>query len=200
MDTQLIEPAFRHARSLYNKTERHYHTWEHVLHCLWEFYHTSSSGHTATELAIIFHDVVYDPVATDNEEKSADIAKEFILKNFSFTPSLSQLWASNVYDLIMCTKTHTPIEGKLEQNSKEIIDIDLAILGQDSDEFDRYERGIREEYRVFPDDIYNKERAKILKSFLDKEFIYFADLFRAKYEDNARKNIATLIKKITPLS
>ena len=62
----------------YNKNQLAYHNLDHIADCLNQFY---SSQHlaedpTAVEFALWFHDIVYDPKAPDNEEKSAEDGSE----------------------------------------------------------------------------------------------------------------------------
>src|SRR4051794_16262917 len=60
----------------YTAQDRYYHGIDHIADCLREF---DSVGHLASDpqsiqLAIWFHDVVYDGRRMDNEELSADVA------------------------------------------------------------------------------------------------------------------------------
>jgi len=57
----------------YAESQRHYHNQQHIAECLAEF---DAARHlaqqpVALELALWFHDAVYDPKAGDNEEQSA---------------------------------------------------------------------------------------------------------------------------------
>jgi predicted metal-dependent HD superfamily phosphohydrolase len=62
----------------YSQPGRQYHTIEHIASL---FRQLEDYGHAvvdrdAVALAILFHDVVYDPLRHDNEEKSAALAGE----------------------------------------------------------------------------------------------------------------------------
>jgi predicted metal-dependent HD superfamily phosphohydrolase len=62
--------------SEYQAKERRYHNLEHIAQCLKAFddLRTLSQAPQAVELAIWFHDIIYDSKAKDNEERSAERA------------------------------------------------------------------------------------------------------------------------------
>ena len=75
------------------------------------------------------------------------------------------------------------------------MDIDLSILGRAPDVFEKYEADIRQEYRWVPSVIYNRKRADVLDSFLQRERIYLTQPFFDKYEKPARENIEKSIAR-----
>ena len=77
-----------------------------------------------------------------------------------------------------------------------MLDIDLAILGQEQDIFKEYEDNIRKEYIYVPKEIFNPKRSEILQSFLDRKSIYLTDYFKDKYEEIARDNLKKSIKDL----
>ncbi len=161
-------------RDRYAEPHRHYHTLEHIEHCLEEFDPLQAADPEAVELAIWFHDAIYDTRRHDNEERSA----EWLLQEL---PEARRAAA-----LILVTKHHkasTPDEALL-------VDVDLAILGQSEERFDRYERQIRAEYAWVPEDVFRRKRAELLDGFLARPFIYGTEPFRAKYEAAARANLS----------
>ena len=166
--------------TLYSERQRHYHTLQHLSECLREFDSAKSEARDpiALELAIWFHDAIYNPRGSDNEERSADLARE-CLKG---VPDL----AAAVGKLVLDTKTHI---GSGHPDSPLLIDIDLSILGQSRERFDEYERQIREEYSWVPGIIFKPKRASILRGFLDRLRIYNTETFFTKYERVARANI-----------
>jgi predicted metal-dependent HD superfamily phosphohydrolase len=160
-------------RARYAEPQRHYHTLAHIEHCLEEFDPRQAADPEAVELALWFHDAVYDPRRPDNEEKSAAWLLEVLPE------------ARRAAALILVTKHHrasTPDEALL-------VDVDLAILGQPEPRFDLYERQIRAEYAWVPEDVFRRKRGEILRGFLGRPSIYQTDTFRAKYEAQARRNL-----------
>jgi predicted metal-dependent HD superfamily phosphohydrolase len=158
----------------YAEPHRRYHTLEHIEHCLREFDPRQAREPEAVELAIWFHDAIYDTRRSDNEERSAAWLLELLPE------------AKRAAELILVTKHHkpsTPDEALL-------VDVDLAILGQPAERFDLYERQIREEYAWVPGPIFRMKRASIMRGFLKRPFIYGTDAFRAKYEAAARANLS----------
>ena len=59
----------------------------------------------------------------------------------------------------------------------------------EKEQYINYAKNIRKEYEFVPDDIYNKERKKILNKYLKFQFIYKTRKFRDLYERQARTNI-----------
>ena len=176
----------------YAEPQRHYHNQQHIAECLAEF---DSARHlaqqpTAVELALWFHDAVYDPKSSDNEERSAAMARSCL------EPSgLSELGAT-VSELIMATKSHSTVAGP---DAALMVDVDLSILGQEERRFAEYESQIREEYRSVPKLIFNFKRAEILERFLARSRIYATDFFAAKYEQQARRNLEDSIRQLKRL-
>ncbi len=67
------QSIYRELASLYSQPHRYYHNLHHIAECLAEFdsvRHLASQP-VAVELAIWFHDAIYDTRAQDNEERSA---------------------------------------------------------------------------------------------------------------------------------
>jgi len=166
-------------KARYAEPHRHYHTLEHIEHCLAEFDPRQAREPEAVETAIWFHDAIYDTHRSDNEERSAAWLLELMPER------------KTAAAMIRVTKDHrpsTPDEALL-------VDVDLAILGQPPEAFDRYERQIREEYAWVPGFLFRRKRAAILRGFLERPFIYGTEPFRAKYEGRARENLTRSLTK-----
>jgi predicted metal-dependent HD superfamily phosphohydrolase len=176
----------------YAEPQRHYHNQQHIAECLAEF---DAARHlaqqpVAVEMALWFHDAVYDPKAGDNEERSAALAKVCLE-----AAGLSD-FAGTTAELVMATKLHGADAGP---DAALVVDVDLSILGQSEVRFAEYETQIRKEYGWVPKLIFNPKRAEILQRFLDRERIYTNEHFATRYEQNARRNLEESIRKLKRL-
>lgn len=174
----------------YSEPHRAYHTLQHIGHCLDELEQARhlAVNSDAVELALWYHDVIYDTKANDNEERSAVLAAEMV-RGALLPDNLSQL----VANLITATK-HLAIPT--DPDVQLLVDIDLSILGQTEDRFDEYERQVRKEYEWVSEDAFVVGRSAILKSFLGRPNIYATQFFRNKYEAQARRNIARSLARL----
>jgi predicted metal-dependent HD superfamily phosphohydrolase len=174
----------------YSEPHRAYHTLEHIGHCLDEFEQVRqlATNPNTVELALWYHDAIYDTKTKDSEERSAALAVE-VIRSASLPDNLGQL----VANLIMATKhTAAPTDPDVQL----LVDIDLSILGQSEDKFDEYEMRVRKEYEWVIEDAFVVGRSAILKSFLDRPTIYSTQFFRNKYEAQARRNIARSLTRL----
>ncbi|MEM7261949.1 MAG: N-methyl-D-aspartate receptor NMDAR2C subunit, partial [Planctomycetota bacterium] len=168
--------------------ERVYHTAQHHEEC---FGHLDGCAiepdHAgALELAIWFHDAVYHSRRPDNEARSAALARRAL-------GTLDPKIVDRVAELILVTKHDTPPRTPDEQL---LVDIDLAILGADTERFDEYERQIREEYEWVPEPQYREARSAVLRGFLAREPLYSTEHFGRKLEERARGNIERSIARL----
>ena len=174
----------------YFEPHRAYHTLEHIGHCLDEFERVRhfATNPDAVELALWYHDAIYDTKTKDSEERSAVLAVEMV-RNASLPDDLGQ----SVANLITATKhTSAPTDPDVQL----LVDIDLSILGQSEEKFDEYELQVRKEYEWVAEDAFVAGRSAILKSFLDRSTIYSMQFFRNKYETQARRNIARSLARL----
>jgi predicted metal-dependent HD superfamily phosphohydrolase len=166
---------------------RAYHTIDHLeagLHLLSENRHLAEKP-AELDLAFYFHDVVYDPKRFDNEEKSAELAKKVLLEAGA-APALAQ----RIYDLVMVTKHDAEPKGA---DAALLVDVDLAILGAEREEYDRYEQAVREEYAWVPRFLFRRKRRAILKEFLARPRIYRTATLHERFEAAARDNLTRAI-------
>ena len=172
----------------YSEPHRAYHNARHIDACLAEFDSACAEALNtiAVEFAIWFHDVIYVPRSSTNEEQSAALAHECLQES---NPALAKL----VAELILTTKTHSP--GSI-QDAPLLLDIDLSIRGKEHDPFSEFEAGIRSEYAWVPSHTYRAKRAEILRRFLNRDRIYLTKLFHHRYEPTARKNLSKLISTL----
>lgn len=182
-----VEGAWEALATRYAEPQRHYHTLAHVSHCL-DLLAEMEHDTPLLRLALFYHDVIYDPTGEDNELKSARFA----------TDQLAGLGAPDtvtapIYDLIRATD-HRP--GALVDHADLICDIDLAILGAPEDVYATYAAAIRREYDWIPDGKYRAGRIKILEAFHGRSAIYQTGAFKARFEAQARANIAAEVSAL----
>jgi predicted metal-dependent HD superfamily phosphohydrolase len=140
------------------------------------------------ECALWFHDAIYEPMSNSNEERSANWAAEFGGRVGVPSESVARIRAH-----IMATR-HVALP--VDDDSRLVVDIDLAILGADPSRYDEFDRDVRREYRWVPGIVYRSKRAAILQSFLDRPRIYHAQLAYERFEHNARANLSGAIRTL----
>ena len=185
------ERVFEDIEAAYRGPLRHYHNVHHIAECLREFerVRASSRNPDAVAAALLFHDVVYDPTRPDNEERSADVAAEYLRNVGRPGPFVDEVRA-----LILATRHSTePQTG----DARLVADVDLSILGKPSEQFDAYERAIRLEYAHVPDAAFAAGRSRVLRGFLDRAAIYSTPHFRQRYEQPARRNLLRSLARLS---
>lgn len=174
--------------SCYSEPHRSYHNFNHIEQCLREF-KNSFCNLAEVELAIWFHDAVYDTKSFDNEERSIDLT----LLAFEVM-GLPNAYKYFVPPIIMETKYHD-FGGPWEYDI--FLDIDLSIFGAPPNDFQKYCQQIRQECAWVPDEIYNEKRIQVLKRFLDRPGIYRTENFKQKFEIQARVNLTSAIQDLS---
>jgi predicted metal-dependent HD superfamily phosphohydrolase len=165
----------------YSAPGRHYHNLAHIRDCLVKLAHVdglSDAERDTLSEVIWWHDVVYDPTRSDNEELSAQLAEVHV------GPDI----AREVGRLIRLTKTHAVDPG--DRLGAILISIDLSILGAEPARYDAYSAAIRQEYAHVPDGDYRAGRARVLKQFAARPFIFPDAGFAEANDRQARENLA----------
>lgn len=172
----------------YSESQRHYHTMQHIVECLAFFHQIKNqlNDPIAVELAIWFHDAIYNPQAIDNEEKSAELMQQHCSQLFENTK------IQKVYKWIIATKKHSPAT---DQDLNYLLDIDLAILGSAKQRFAEYEQQIQQEYSWVEAELYRVKRAEVLNYFLEMKPLYQTEYFRYLLEEQAKYNLTSRLKK-----
>jgi predicted metal-dependent HD superfamily phosphohydrolase len=174
----------------YTEPHRRYHTIEHIARAvgLLDGVRDRLRLPDEAELAVWLHDVVYDPRAAHNEERSAAYARQILAEGGAAADR-----ADRVAALIMATR-HTPPPE--EPDARYLVDADLAILGGTSFEFARYERQVRQEYFFRSEAEWRERRARLLRAFLDRPRIFLTPEF-ASFEAPARANLTRSLARLT---
>jgi len=146
--------------SMWNESHRHYHNLNH-LNDLIEQINENKSKFSEKEyekliLAALFHDCVYDPMSSTNEEDSANFLMECSIDK-------TNLDVLEVKQMILDTKTHQSTTNLSETFNH----YDMSIVERDFDQLLEWERGISEEFSVYPKEQYKEGRLKFLESLMD---------------------------------
>ncbi len=182
-----LADTFAALAARFAEPHRHYHTAQHIAECLAHFDVACSRPPLCehpeeVELALWFHDAIYEPRAKDNEAQSAQWALRVMHEC-----GLARDAQARVQGLIMAT-CHDALPDT--PDAQVLVDIDLSILGADAARFDEYENQVRAEYGWVPDFLFRRTRKKILASFLARTPIYATPHFRNQCEKKARENLA----------
>jgi predicted metal-dependent HD superfamily phosphohydrolase len=172
----------------YSEPQRRYHSRQHLSECLAAYAEVRVLAvHPAeVELALWFHDAIYDIHRHDNEERSAEWARTALLD-----AGVEYDAAQRVAAMVLATRHAQPPTTADEQL---IVDIDLAILGAAPERYAEYERQVRAEYAFVPGWLFGRKRRAILRSFRDRTYIYGTEHFRTQLEERARANIGASLQ------
>jgi predicted metal-dependent HD superfamily phosphohydrolase len=187
-----VEHAFATLVSAYESDGRVYHRIDHVAAVLdvLEELLAPLASHPVAAFAAWYHDAVYDVHADDNEARSAAMAWETLIE----LGAESHI-AERVATLILATAGHA-IDAVSDEEGRAFLDADLAILGADPDTYQVYAHAVRREWAFVPDDAFAAGRAGILSSFLARERLFATDVMHARYEQQARVNLAREIAEL----
>jgi predicted metal-dependent HD superfamily phosphohydrolase len=174
---------FNQLVAAYSEPHRHYHTLQHLRECL---AHLDAAATLArrpaeVELALWFHDAVYDPKRQDNEERSADWAARSLR-----AAGCEEAVARRVQALVLATRGHAASD---DADTALLLDVDLAILGAAPARFAEYERQIRAEYAHVDDAAFRRGRAAVLAGFQARPRLYLTQAFHDALEQRARENL-----------
>lgn len=167
----------------YSSKKRHYHTLHHLdslLAQLTEVKNEIQNWNTIL-FTLFYHDIVYNSLKSDNEEKSAELAEKR-LKQISVSNDTIELCKNQ----ILATKSH---QISTNSDTNYFTDADLSILGQNWEIYTLYAKNVRNEYANYPDLVYNPGRLKVLNHFLLMERIFKTDFFNYKFETQAKLNL-----------
>jgi predicted metal-dependent HD superfamily phosphohydrolase len=190
-DPDKASKIYRELFYLYEAPGRHYHNLFHVYMIVAENFQPirhQLADRLAVHMAIWFHDAIYDTKASDNEEQSADLAKEKIKEL-----GLPDAFGKKVSDLILTTKH---LSKPKESDAQYLVDMDLAIFGQPEVIFNNYVGEMRLEYGWKSDADFAKDKKDLVERFLKRRLIYCTDFFQNKYEVQARKNLERSLEKL----
>lgn len=184
-DSAILERTWTELHRRYQEPTRHYHNLRHLQQVLAEIQILSAKDKdrpVALDFAAWLHDVIYDSRAQDNEQRSADYARE-MLSTLQVPAEIREETAR----LILLTRTHTPQAE--DRSGCILVDADLAILGAAENDYQEYGAAIRREYSWVPESEYRAGRLAVLERFLSRPFLFHTVEKRAMAEQRARQNL-----------
>lgn len=176
----------------YAEPWRHYHTFDHIRHCLAMFdtCRDRIDDPDAVELAVWFHDVIFEPGNPDNEALSAELYAEL-----SDTVHSSRT-RTQVHRLIMATRHNG--DALHDEDAKYMVDIDLSSFGLPWDVFLRDSENLRREAGDLSDTEFYQKAIGFHDYLQARERFFQTDFFAERFESRARKNIARYIEHVAP--
>jgi len=174
----------------YREAHRHYHNGGHIDDCLARLDLAAAAATVddadAVEMALWFHDAIYELGAPDNEALSAEW---FAARAGGRLPAD---FIARVADYINST-THR--ETPAAPGAKWVVDADLGGLGMDDAAFHRDGARIRREFAHLSDAEFARGQAAFLRTLLARERIFYTDFFRDLCEARARRHIDEVLAR-----
>ncbi|MFI8997061.1 hypothetical protein [Streptomyces sp. NPDC053542] len=172
--------------------QRRYHTTEHLAAVLDRI--DELVGHAAdpdvVRLAAWFHDAVYRPDRSENEERSAALAERALPEL-----GIDAERTAEVARLVRLTVTHDPAEG--DSNGEVLCDADLAVLAGAPEQYAAYAAAVREEFAFVPDEAFRAGRADVLRQLLALPRLFRTPEGHDRWERLARRNLTTELDLLT---
>ncbi len=175
------EQAFDALCAAYQEKQRHYHTLMHIKHMLAL---VSESGNTQSEAgwATWYHDYVYRPGRSDNEQRSAAIARDTLAGL-----QVPQSVIDRTCDIILATRSHR--FAGTDPVLQGVLDADMAILGTPPARYGEYCDEVRREFGLTPRLLFNRGRRHFIAEVLSQSRIFATDWFYERFEAQARSNL-----------
>ncbi|HKZ64928.1 MAG TPA: hypothetical protein VJ111_01165 [Chitinophagaceae bacterium] len=175
----------------YNESRRYYHNLAHLDNLNEQLLPVRQQieDWQTVVLSVAYHDIIYNTLKHDNEEKSAAFAADRLTQL-----ALPSTQIEKCRQQILSTKEHQVSD---DTDTNYFTDADLSILGFDNNSYLKYAEQIRKEYQYYPDFLYQPGRRKVLIHFLKMEAIFKTKYFHDKYEEQARVNILNELRTLS---
>ncbi|MBC7937478.1 MAG: hypothetical protein H7Y86_19195 [Rhizobacter sp.] len=190
-NSQLTDNLWNEIEKSYSGKKRHYHNLLHLSSLLTQLTEikTVIRNWDALLFSLYYHDIIYNTLKNDNEEKSAEIAQQRMIQ-LRVPAGITALCKAQ----IIATKLH----GISGNNDTDLFtDADLSVLGQPWEIYTAYYKNIRKEYALYPALIYNPGRKKVLTHFLKMNPIFKTPFFYSRFEKQARENLQKELELLT---
>lgn len=176
----------------WQEPQRRYHTLTHLTEVLdrVDVLAAHAADPDAVRLAAWFHDAVYLPDRSENEERSARLA-ERALPEAGVAPQRT----AEVARLVRLTMTHDPADD--DANGQVLCDADLAVLAAPPSAYAAYAAAVRQEYHFVPNDAFRAGRADVLRRLLALPRLFRTPYGSGKWEETARHNLRGELELLT---
>ncbi|MET9965166.1 hypothetical protein ABZZ80_04365 [Streptomyces sp. NPDC006356] len=176
----------------WSEPQRHYHTLTHLTAVLdhIDVLEEYAQDIVAVRLAAWFHDAVYLPDRSENEERSARLAERALTE-----AGVPAERTAEVARLVRLTTTHAPAPD--DRDGQVLCDADLAILAAPPSAYAAYTAAVREEYHFVPNDAFREGRAAILRQLLDLPSLFSTPYGHEKWEATARYNLSSELEMLS---
>ncbi|MFJ4523150.1 hypothetical protein ACIP4Y_19700 [Streptomyces sp. NPDC088810] len=168
----------------WQEPQRRYHT---VAHLTAVLDHVDTLEEYAADadvvrLAAWFHDAVYHPERSENEERSARLAERALPE-----AGVPDATTAEVARLVRLTVTHDPADD--DRDGQVLCDADLAVLAAPPSAYAAYTAEVREEYHFVPSEAFRQGRSAVLRQLLDLPRLFRTPYGREHWEATARYNL-----------
>jgi predicted metal-dependent HD superfamily phosphohydrolase len=176
----------------WSEPQRRYHTVEHLAAVLdhVDVLEEYAADPAAVRLAAWFHDAVYLPERSTNEERSARLAERALPE-----AGVPAERTAEVARLVRLTVTHDPADD--DRDGQVLCDADLAILAAPPSVYAAYTAAVREEYHFVPNDAFRAGRSAVLRQLLDLPRLFRTPYGQEKWEATARYNLAAELEMLS---
>lgn len=177
--------VFADLRARLDAPGREFHNLGHIDECLRHLDTVASrlADPAAVEMALWFHDAVYEAGDPANERRSADL---FLAQANGASPAFRR----RVVGLIMATERK---QAPRTQDARFIDDIDLAGFGGSWSSFAHNSERLRREFASMSDDDYSRGQWRFLSRLRRRPRFFRTPYFRDRYEARAHANLDRLL-------
>ncbi|GHF79678.1 HD domain-containing protein [Streptomyces griseosporeus] len=187
------EPYADNLLARWREPQRRYHTLAHLTAVLDHIdgpLEEYAGAPDLVRLAAWFHDAVYLPERSENEERSARLAERALAE-----AGLPERAVAEVARLVRLTETHDPSDD--DRDGQVLCDADLAVLAAPPSAYAAYTAAVREEYHFVPNDAFRSGRAAILRQLLELPRLFRTPYGRERWEATARYNLAAELEMLS---
>ncbi|MEU6527716.1 hypothetical protein ABZ869_00815 [Streptomyces sp. NPDC046928] len=190
--TAAPEPYGEALLKRWSEPQRRYHTVDHLAAVLGHVDVLAEHARDveAVRLAAWFHDAVYLPERSENEERSARLAERALPE-----AGVPAERTAEVARLVRLTVTHDPAPD--DPNGEVLCDADLAILAAPPSAYAAYTAAVREEYHFVPNDAFRAGRADVLRQLLALPSLFRTPYGRETWEATARYNLSSELEMLS---